>query len=168
MKVRNNMEKKSRSGASSISSNGLLHSVGVGWGSGSSRETDQGESSSNANQKQSAKSIRGSSSHYIAVLEADLKLFEITLDSVSPNDLSSPFLRDFIKLPSSYYKIGADVELQSFVLRYGTHYIRSSKFGGQLQVIKTSTSESSMSQEEFAETAENEFGAIFFNYLVSV
>ena len=54
---------------------------------------------------------------FFAVMEADVKLYEIALDHSSTSDLSATFLDDFNNLPTSYYLIGADVKLQDFVLR---------------------------------------------------
>ena len=66
----------------------------------------------------------------------------------------------FFQLPTSYYHIGADIKLQEFILRYGTHYVRSAKFGGKLNVFKRVAKDSRMTSDEFAKASEKEFSAM--------
>ena len=102
---------------------------------GSSSKTS-GVTSSRSLEKQARSKSSSESNSHLAVLEADFKLYEIALDHSVPSDLSAAFLGDFSNLPTSYYYIGADVKLQDFILRYGTQYIKSAKFGGKLDVFK--------------------------------
>ena len=53
-------------------------------------------------------------------------------------------------LPDNYHQIGAYIHFQRFLLRYGTHYIKSAKFGAQLQIVKTMKSTQKMTEEEFS------------------
>jgi hypothetical protein len=135
---------------------GGMSGVSVGGASESQVGIQSSESMTNQANSQS----KSNSNSFLAVLEADIKLYEIALDSSTPTDLSSTFVKDFIALPTSYYKIGADIKLQDFVLRYGTHYVKSAKFGGKLDVFKKSTVDSKMSQSQFASTAETEFSSM--------
>ena len=66
----------------------------------------------------------------------------------------------FFQLPTSYYHIGADVTLQDFILRYGTHYVKSAKFGGKLNIFKKVAKDSRMTSAEFAKASESEFSAM--------
>ena len=132
--------------------------VGSSSGSGSASQNAQAGASRSASQSGSQAS--GSVTNMIALLEADLKLYEITLDEVKYSDMSTYFLTDFMHLPISYSDIGADVAIQSFIMKWGTHYIKSAKFGGELKIIKTSTRESKLSQEQFAEATQEEFSGM--------
>ena len=51
--------------------------------------------------------------------------------------------------------------LGEFISRWGTHYIRSAKFGGQLQIRKLQNGMSTSSKEEFAVEAEMEYKGLF-------
>ena len=50
---------------------------------------------------------------------------------------------------------------ENFIQRWGTHYIKSAKFGGQLEIIKTMVASSVASKSEFAETMEAEYRGLF-------
>ncbi|KAI8516901.1 hypothetical protein Bbelb_054820 [Branchiostoma belcheri] len=83
--------------------------------------------------------------------------YEIFMDDVKPEQLNVGFLRDFISLPESYFSFGADIIFQNFYLRWGTHYIKSAKFGGQLKIIKTKQATQDLSMSEFATKAEDDW-----------
>ncbi|KAL9961904.1 hypothetical protein ACROYT_G030940 [Oculina patagonica] len=108
-----------------------------------------GESSSEASQQ------------YMALLSVDVNRYEIFLDEVKPEALSLSFLREFMSLPLSYFAAGAPFKYQDFIQRWGTHYIKSSKFGGQLQIRKTMSASEFSSKEEFAEEMETEYKSLF-------
>ena len=96
----------------------------------------------------------------IAMLEADLKLYEIALGELRPDEMSAAFFGDIMALPSSYFDLGAESSFQTFISKWGTHFIKAAKFGGELSIMKTSKKESKMSQEEFAETTQSEFSGM--------
>ncbi|CAH3123054.1 unnamed protein product [Pocillopora meandrina] len=50
---------------------------------------------------------------------------------------------------------------ENFIQRWGTHYIKSAKFGGQLQIIKTIEASQVASKYEFSEKMEMEFRFLF-------
>ena len=52
---------------------------------------------------------------------------------------------------------------ESFILRWGTHYIKSAKFGGHLRLTRTKTFKGSADVSEFAETANQDAQALFSN-----
>ncbi|XP_031548993.1 uncharacterized protein LOC116286577 isoform X2 [Actinia tenebrosa] len=99
----------------------------------------------------------------LAVFDIDVDRYEIFQDEVKPQDLSRSFLREFISLPNSYFASGAPAKFQEFILRWGTHYIKSARFGGQLEVRKTQLASMSASKEEFAEKSEVEFKSLFWS-----
>ena len=146
-------------------SSGSLGFGTVSWGgsgesTGGSSSTQSGVKSSESLEEQGESQSTSTSNSFLAVLEADIKLYEIALDHSSPSDLSAPFLEDFSNLPTSYYHIGADIKLQEFILRYGTHYVKSATFGGKLDVFKRSSADSTMSQSQFSQTSETEFASM--------
>ena len=140
----------------------LGQSIGfnIASASGSSSSDQNAQMSASMSASQSESQATGSATNMIALLQADLKLYEITLDEVKYSDMSTFFLTDFMHLPTSYSDIGADVAIQSFIIKWGTHYVKSAKFGGQLKIIKTSTRESKLSQEKFAEATQEEFSGM--------
>ena len=53
---------------------------------------------------------------------------------------------------------------EDFVLRWGTHYIKSGKFGGQLQIFKTMEADQVSSKEEFSRVMEAEYRSLFTSF----
>ncbi|KAI8486104.1 hypothetical protein Bbelb_362040 [Branchiostoma belcheri] len=51
-------------------------------------------------------------------------------------------------------QVSSHETLENFYLRWGTHYIKSAKFGGQLKIIKTKQATKDLSMSEFATKAE--------------
>ncbi|XP_019632607.1 PREDICTED: uncharacterized protein LOC109476157 [Branchiostoma belcheri] len=131
---------------------GLGGSAGVGGSSqsGTSRKSSDFNSSSCASAQLSEKQTQA----FMAMLEINIFRYEIFMDDVTPEQLNVGFLRDFISLPESYFSPGAEIIFQNFYLRWGTHYIKSAKFGGQLKIIKTKQATRDLSMSEFATKAE--------------
>ncbi len=50
---------------------------------------------------------------------------------------------------------------EDFIERWGTHYIKSAKFGGQLEIRKTMDKETAQSKTHFSITMEAEFKSLF-------
>jgi len=138
-----------------------LGSAGYGESHGGSKSSQHGLHKSSSHSEQHASQQSKRSSTMMAVCEINLKLFELALDVVTPDDLSQPFLRDFIGLPPWWQAVGAMDKLQGFIIRYGTHYITSAKFGGQLKIIKTAKSSSTMSEEQFSAQSQQEVSEMF-------
>ncbi|CAH1268604.1 CLEC4M [Branchiostoma lanceolatum] len=141
---------------------GLLYSAGGGTSSqnGVDFESSNFEASSSAGAQLTETSTRT----FMAMVELNVFRYEIFLDFVGPESLNVAFLRDFLNLPGTYFAIGADMEFQNFILRWGTHYITSAKFGGQLKIIKTKTASVTDSQESFAKAAQSDFHKLFSTY----
>ena len=55
------------------------------------------------NAEQSSSSRAGSSQNMIAILEANLELYEILLDELKPDDLNINFLREVVELPKRFF-----------------------------------------------------------------
>ena len=71
------------------------------------------------------------------------------LREVKPNYIHEDFLDCFLMLPQSYFSPRAPERFQDFILRYGTHYVKAAKFGGQLKVVKTKTISDSSDVTDF-------------------
>ncbi|CAH1224577.1 Hypp18 [Branchiostoma lanceolatum] len=134
---------------------GLGWSVGGGVSSqsGSSSQSSDFSASSSASARLSEKQTRT----FMAMLEINIFRYEIFMDDVTPDQLNVGFVRDFISLPESYFSPGAEITFQNFYLRWGTHYIKSAKFGGQLKIIKTKQATEDLSMSEFATKAEKDW-----------
>ncbi|XP_019641419.1 PREDICTED: uncharacterized protein LOC109482960 [Branchiostoma belcheri] len=130
--------------------NSLQQKAGVsfsGWGFQASVEAAWGGSSSS--QKQS----------FMSLIECDIIRYEIFLDKISPDTLNLAFLRDFLSLPKNF--IQGKAKLQDFIIRYGTHFIKSAKFGGSLRLFKTQEASKSESLESFAVAAQASYNGMF-------
>ncbi|KAI8493784.1 hypothetical protein Bbelb_281310 [Branchiostoma belcheri] len=131
---------------------GLLWSAG---GGGSSQSGTSSRSSDFSGRSlASARLSEKQTQTFMAMLEINIFRYEIFMDDVTPEQLNVGFLRDFISLPESYFSPGAEIIFQNFYLRWGTHYIKSAKFGGQLKIIKTKQATQDLSMSEFATRAE--------------
>ena len=53
---------------------------------------------------------------------------------------------------------------ENFILRWGTHYIKSGKFGGRLQIFKTMDASQVSSKEEFSQVMEVGYKNLFANF----
>ncbi|XP_066264377.1 uncharacterized protein [Branchiostoma lanceolatum] len=135
--------------------------LGLGWsvgGGGSSQKGSSSQSSGfSASSSASARLSEKQTQTFMAMLEINIFRYEIFMDDVKPDQLNVGFLRDFISLPESYFSPGAEITFQNFYLRWGTHYIKSAKFGGQLKIIKTKQATKDLSMSEFATKAENDW-----------
>ncbi|XP_078353422.1 uncharacterized protein LOC144638115 isoform X2 [Oculina patagonica] len=108
-------------------------------------------------------SVSGSQK-YLSVFSIDIDRYEIYLDEVKPGDISVNFLREFMDLPLTYLAPGAAMKFQDFILRWGTHYIKSGKFGGRLQIFKTMEASEVSSKSEFSQVMEAEFRSLFVSF----
>ncbi|XP_028402023.1 uncharacterized protein LOC114524965 [Dendronephthya gigantea] len=97
----------------------------------------------------------------LAVFDIDVDRYEIFKDEVKPQDLSRAFLHEFMNLPPSFIQPGAPAKFSDFISRWGTHYIKSAKFGGQLEIRKLQSGLSTSTKQEFAVEAEVEYKSLF-------
>ncbi|XP_078599632.1 uncharacterized protein LOC144874877 [Branchiostoma floridae x Branchiostoma japonicum] len=152
--------------ASGHGSGGFIFGLIASGGGGSSSQSgsDFQASGFQASSQASAQLSEASTRTFMAMVELNVFRYEIFLDFVGPENLNLAFLRDFLALPGTYFAIGADREFQKFILRWGTHYITSAKFGGQLKIIKTKEASSQDSQQTFATAAQSDFKKLFSTY----
>ncbi|XP_066268834.1 uncharacterized protein [Branchiostoma lanceolatum] len=107
------------------------------------------------------KSSSGQKQSFMSLIQANVIRYEIFLDEISPDTLSLPFMRDFLSLPKNF--IVGKAELQKFIIRYGTHYIKSAKFGGSFRLFKTQEASKSESLQDFSIQAQASYNSLFFN-----
>ncbi|CAH1233427.1 Hypp738 [Branchiostoma lanceolatum] len=107
------------------------------------------------------KSSSSSKQSFMSLIQANVIRYEIFLDEISPDTLSLAFLRDFLSLPNNF--ILGKAELQKFIIRYGTHFIKSAKFGGSFRLFKTQQASKSESLEDFSVQAQASYNSLFFN-----
>ncbi|XP_048578736.1 uncharacterized protein LOC5522213 [Nematostella vectensis] len=100
---------------------------------------------------------------FLSVFDIDVSRYEIFKDEVKPQDLSQAFLKEFINLPPSYYTPRAPIAYQDFIMRWGTHYIKSATFGGQLELRKLMQGSSTATKTEVAEEMEVEYKSLFWS-----
>ncbi|XP_066263560.1 uncharacterized protein [Branchiostoma lanceolatum] len=107
------------------------------------------------------RSSSSSKQSFMSLIQANVIRYEIFLDEISPDTLSLAFLRDFLSLPKNF--IVGKAELQKFIIRYGTHFIKSAKFGGSFRLFKTQEASKSESLEDFSVQAQASYNSLFFN-----
>ncbi|CAH1802433.1 unnamed protein product, partial [Owenia fusiformis] len=106
----------------------------------------------------------GSSRVFMSYLEMNIVRFEIFMDEVTPGDLSQALLKDYLNLPTSYYKSSSAVmKYQNFLLRWGTHFIKSAKFGGSLKLSRTKVMSEKETEEQFATAAYSDMQSLLSN-----
>ncbi|XP_078602427.1 uncharacterized protein LOC144876722 isoform X1 [Branchiostoma floridae x Branchiostoma japonicum] len=102
-----------------------------------------------------------SKQQFMSLIQCNVVRYEIFLDEISPDTLSLAFLRDFLSLPFNF--VMGKAKLQKFILRYGTHFIKSAKFGGSFRLFKTQEASKVSSFQEFSVKSEASLNAIFAN-----
>ncbi|XP_078665895.1 uncharacterized protein LOC144908233 [Branchiostoma floridae x Branchiostoma belcheri] len=120
-----------------------------GWGFQAAVDSAYGKSTSSDKQK------------FMSLIQCNVIRYEIFLDEISPDTLSLPFLRDFLALPTNF--ILGKLALQKFIIRYGTHFIKSAKFGGSFRLFKTQEASKTESLEDFSIQAQASYNSLFFN-----
>ncbi|XP_035687268.1 uncharacterized protein LOC118423284 isoform X1 [Branchiostoma floridae] len=98
---------------------------------------------------------------FMSLIQCNVIRYEIFLDEITPDTLSLPFLRDFLSLPKNF--IEGQAKLQKFIIRYGTHFIKSAKFGGSFRLFKTQEASKSESFEDFSIQAQASYNSLAFN-----
>ncbi|XP_019616275.1 PREDICTED: uncharacterized protein LOC109463839 [Branchiostoma belcheri] len=96
---------------------------------------------------------------FMSLIECDVIRYEIFLDEVTPDSLSLAFLRDFLSLPKNF--INGKAKLQEFIIRYGTHYIKSAKFGGSFRLFKTQEASKTSTLSDFSIQAQASYNGMF-------
>ncbi|XP_062505376.1 uncharacterized protein LOC134182065 isoform X2 [Corticium candelabrum] len=98
---------------------------------------------------------------YLAIMDINIIRYEIFLDRVIPDNLNPSFLHDFMSLPTSFDGPGHASQFIDFILRWGTHYVKSSPVGGQLELRKATGVSVTQDIDAFAREARKDFQGIF-------
>ncbi|XP_064609751.1 uncharacterized protein LOC135473788 [Liolophura sinensis] len=146
---------------------GFLGLAGGGGGFSSNFQASGSSSSSSSSSSHSISQQDKFRQVFMSSLEVDVIRYEVFLDDVTFNDLNMDFLHDFVFLPQSYFAPGAPQKFQDFILRWGTHYVKSAEFGGQLKLVKTKEGVKEESIEKFAEKAQSDYKAMFSTYMAA-
>ncbi|XP_066266192.1 uncharacterized protein [Branchiostoma lanceolatum] len=108
------------------------------------------------------KSTSSQKQTFMSLIQCNVVRYEIFLDEISPDTLSLAFLRDFLSLPPNFIDDGKGM-LQKFLIRYGTHFIKSAQFGGSFRLFQRREASKSESVEDFSVQAQASYNSIFFN-----
>ncbi|XP_013392189.1 uncharacterized protein LOC106160199 [Lingula anatina] len=153
--------------ATGHASAGILGLAGGGGGASMQASASGSGQSTSFSSSASGYQTESFKQTYLSTLEVDVIRYEIFLDDVSVNDLNMDFLHDFVHLPESYFYAGAPLRFQQFIIKWGTHFIKAAKFGGQLKLIKTKEGVRDQSIEQFAEKAQDDYKAMFSTFMAA-
>ena len=92
-----------------------------------------------------------------------IRRYEIFMDEVKPDQLSEAFLRDYMDLPIRYFDFRnkAPQRFNDFLLRWGTHFIKSASFGGKFTLLRESVKKGEESQSEFQSRMQSSASELF-------
>ena len=82
------------------------------------------------------------------------------MDDPLPAYLTPEFLDDFKILPNSFYSPDAPEKFEAFILRWGTHVVKSAKFGGKFSMKRTTKNDGTVKVEDFQRETQNEFDRV--------
>ena len=91
-----------------------------------------------------------------------VKRYIAFMDEVKPDDLNPEFLQDYLALPWSIYGAGHAQKYSDFLLRWGTHYIKSAVLGGNLSIFKSSILNTTASSDQWTEKTLAETKNMFY------
>lgn len=104
-----------------------------------------------SNSKNKDKSLNGQKERQtlLSLFEINVIRYALFIENVRSESIDPFFLIDFMSLPDNYFLNDAVQKYEQFIFRYGTHYIHSAEFGGQILFENTRfiESESSISEE---------------------
>ena len=86
--------------------------------------------------------------------------YQAFMDDPSPAYLTPEFLDDFKILPDSFYRPDAPEKFGLFLARWGTHVVRSAKFGAKFSMKKTTINDGSVKIDDFKRETQNEFDRV--------
>ena len=143
----------------------------VGWFSAKA-SADAKHSSASSKETGTSKSSRGTgeataktSKTKTGIFEFSCRIrrYEIFLDEVKPDQLSEAFLQDYMALPIRYFdfKNKAPKKFTDFLLRWGTHYIKSASFGGKFTLLRESTLSGTETKQEWQSRMQNSASQLF-------
>ena len=152
----------------SLAASGQGFSLGASFQRQDSTGTFHGENTFSNDKKQQKASQLGQTGNkvtkkkesLVAKMSINIIRYEMFLREVAPNFIEVNFLDLFLSLPQSYFAPGAPQKFMDFIQRYGTHYVKAAKFGGQLTVEKVKETDGNTTVGDFREEAQGEFNSI--------
>jgi len=104
-----------------------------------------------------------STTKMVGELSISVIRYEMFLREVKPNYIHEDFLNCFLMLPQSFFSPNAPEKFQDFIQRYGTHYVKAAKFGGQLKIVKTREVSTKASIDDFRKEMQEQINKIVGN-----
>ena len=93
----------------------------------------------------------------LSIFEINVIRYALYIDDIKPEDIDPFFLIDFMSLPENYYSTDAYEKYEKFLFRYGTHYIYSAQFGGQIMFENSRAADIDTDMNDLAEQSAREF-----------
>lgn len=100
-------------------------------------------------------------SKLLTLFEINVIRYALSVETMQPDYIDPFFLVDFMTLPESYFEPNAVEKYQKFIFRYGTHYIHSAQFGGQVLFENTRVVDTDADVNEIAKKAWQETQSAF-------
>ncbi len=146
---------------SSSFSTGITGGMGTFGTFNAALENLKSDKTSNSyNNDQSAKS-ETESNKLLTLFEINVIRYALFIEKIRPEHIDPFFLIDLMSLPESYFDANAVEKYERFIFRYGTHYIHSADFGGQILFENTRVVDSDTDMNEMAEKAWQETQSAF-------
>jgi hypothetical protein len=107
--------------------------------------------------KKSDEQTKSEKQSLLSIFEINVIRYALYIDSVKPEDIDPFFMIDFMSLPENYYSTDAYEKYEKFLFRYGTHYIYSAQFGGQIMFENSRAADMETNINDLAEQSAREF-----------
>jgi hypothetical protein len=107
--------------------------------------------------KNSNEQTKSEKQSLLSIFEINVIRYALYIDNIKPEDIDPFFLIDFMSLPENYYSTDAYEKYEKFLFRYGTHYIYSAQFGGQIMFENSRAADMATNMNDLAEESAREF-----------
>ncbi len=97
----------------------------------------------------------------LSLFEINVVRYSLFIENLRAEHVHPGFLVDFMTLPADYFSGNADRKYDQFLFRYGTHYVHSAEFGGQILFENSRVSEDESGVEDLAENSWKEIQTTF-------
>ena len=82
------------------------------------------------------------------------------MDDPLPAYLTPEFLDDFKILPTNFYSPDSPEKFEAFIQRWGTHVVKSAKFGAKFSMKRMARNEGNVKIDDFQRETQNEFDRV--------
>ena len=97
----------------------------------------------------------------LSLFEINVIRYSLFVENIRPEHIDPFFMIDFMSLPVNYFLEDSALKYEKFLFRYGTHYIHSAEFGGQILFENSRTADAEQNMNELAEKASQEIQSAF-------